>query len=273
MEKWKTIPQFNTLKSYGNVVELLSFNRDEVNEFLDDIINKEITVEETKNKSLYVFTKSISQSKLREAGYTIVRDAMEADFIVISAIDNFPAMTKTHYGFKESCKPSMILDMEMLQSLKIHNKNVIYDSLLMQSVTNTEPTEEVFYTLDGLFSTDNRDNIKLAMEIMSRVDWHSRKVLLVRLMGLHYKKVLTSPYFKSIQFKLCKSNLTDMDLLLYFKNCWDNYEKYIFNDLDKQFIFKEFKKDLIKDIKRMSETYNLQITNIDTLEVSFLTNI
>jgi len=238
------------------------YDENEFNNFFD-LINLNYINSDISNKCIYIESKTISQSKLRERGFTITRNRFKADVIVVSDFLNKKA--NYSYGPKNTVA---ILESSFTEDF-FNNFNTSYsyitDKDIYKYLYKYDGNKELFNSCQELFNSKNNDNVRMAMEFISNANWIDNEIYLKELFNLYwdgsslmrfndYKTSISfSGFTKSLDFNHQNVNLNRAsDYMNLCKNdehhewVYDKYEKEFKEDLDELFIRHKMKIDKIE---------------------------
>jgi hypothetical protein len=178
------------------------YDKQDLDEFVKNI--NYTTTPLNKTETLYIEGKGISQDKIRAAGFKITRNKANADLIVIGNI--FPS-PKNHYDqVTRYYTPDNadIVDENMdiyiaeeLLGYKYVDKKVIYPYLYKYA-----GDKAMFDSISELFSSNDVNNAKIAMEYMANANWEGNEIYLQEIFNLYYNSnIHDNSYRTSISFK------------------------------------------------------------------------
>lgn len=219
-----------------------------------------IVPEITTEKILYLEDKTVSQSKIRDAGFTIVRNKDKADLIVIK--DIFKDLNITSNGNHYEAKTYLYYNInDKLQFLEDNpNYTYVYDSVLYKKLYKYEGNLELFKTLNELFNSNDTNNSKLAMEMMCNANWENNEIYLQELFSMH-RYNFNSEYKNSISFKgfLNTLDFNYKTIRLYHA---DDYKDLCKTEEHHQYVFDKYTEGFKHDLDNLLERYKLELIDI-----------
>lgn len=191
------------------------FNVYDVEMFFNNI-NYEKSIKS--NSCLYVDFKSLSQDKLRSAGFTITRSKDKADYIIIEDKDSLIGNAYTrggnyivqNYGrHAHGIRVETFFDnmySEQSKGYKYVSCKDIYKHLYKYT-----GNLELFNNCNELLKSGNHDNVKMAMEFMSNADWGGNEIYLKEIFSTYWYGngyIRNNDFKNSISFKGFLSSLS-----------------------------------------------------------------
>ncbi len=259
-------PEILDIGYYGN-----RYSFEEVENLISKI---NIVSEDIKGKCLYIENNTISQSKIRDAGFTITRIKSNADIVVISNIillNSYINKSTNSINYKN---PSIL---ESIVDNINNNYKCIYNKDLYKYLYKYEGDYELFKTLDELLESKSVDNIKLAMEMMSNANWENNKLYLIELFNNHWNSrwencIKNNSYRHSISFKGFLQSLDFSYERLYLTEASD-YRNYCQTDEHHQYVFDKYESQFKDKLEGLLEDYKLKLIDIKyEIDKSILTN-
>ena len=242
------------------------YNKDEVMQFF-----KELPIETNlKNKKLYISSGVISQFKLRESGFTITRNKLKADVIVIEDIRKYRRQYYTDVFRIGNSLTRVKIDKRLYFSEicnDVENNNLKYCFIndLYKYLYKYDANFEIFTTFYDLLNSNDSDNIKTAMEMMTNCNWEGHSLYLVELFNLFYKKdrldISHNSFRHSVSFSTFLDSL-DFDYDSIYLNNPDDYRIYCTKQEHHDYIFNKYKDEFEYELKFLFNKYKLQIDNI-----------
>lgn len=224
------------------------------------------------NKTLYFNCKSLSQSKVRDAGFKITRDPVKADVIVIN---DYNSLFKDYQYISNNlagCVGRISKNIQEVEDFfKIYNPsyNYILAKDLYKYLYKYEGNKELFESCDDLFNSNDVSNTKMAMEFISNANWNGNEIYLKELFnkwwnGYGMGGMRHSGFRHSISFKGFLQSL-DFDYETVSLNNANDYRKLCENEEHHEWVFKKFK-DLFKT--ELKDLFIKHKIKIDKLEYS-----
>lgn len=195
-------------------------------------------------ETLYIQSKSISQSKLRDAGFFITRDKTEGLIVINNCEERYgidtPSINEIYNDLNK--KYTYVLDSDLYKYLYKYKGDLV-----------------LYNTLKDLINTDNKDNIKLAMEMMANADWSGNEIYLKELFANYYKDYLRGNSYKnSISFQGFLSSLDFRYDSIYFYDA-SSYKDICLTDEHHQFIFDKYKHNFDDRFESLMSNYKLKV--------------
>ena len=256
------------------------YNKIEVDNFFNSInfVTKE---EDVKGKKIYLDVKSISQSKLREAGFEIKRDKDKADIIVISNLLKYKSENHNNtseYYFKikgskfytEKYFDNIILD-------EPKNYKYIFDSDLYKYIYKYEGNQELFNNCAELFESKDSNNTQIAMEFISNANWGDNKIYLMELFNNYWDGSTSNcmrynNYKTSISFKGFLESL-DFDYKWVRFNSASDYRNLCINEEHHLWVFNKYSEDFKKELNYLINKYKLKIDKLEySIDKDYINN-
>lgn len=254
-------------KSWGRLV----YVKDEFKKFFEGLnwVKGDIS-----GSKLYLDSKEISQNKIREAGFQIVRDIKKADVVVINNYFNHrSSYMGTYYDqnnsrksvpsiqFSSSCDIEVFLSCFDLDESYSQYKYV-YDSDLYKYLYKYEGNLELFSQIDELFNTGDKNNIQMAMEFMANANWELNKIYLVELFQDHWNSIRYHNYKNSISFS---GFLTSLDFTydrLYLEEAND-YREYCKTEEHHNWVRDKFKEQFEDDLDDLFQRHKMKLDKLE----------
>ncbi len=237
------------------------YNRNEVTKFFS-LLNFETA--DISGKKLFLECKTISQSKIREAGFTIVRNKDKADIVVIDDI-----IKKTSSSYWD--KANIMVDNQTVFSLTIdkyifeESKGYKYvlDSQLYKYLYKYDGNYDLFKQLSELLESKSDANTTMAMEMMSNANWNGNKIYLMEMFNNYYNNggsysIRYNDYKNSISFKGFIESL-DFDYKYIHLSTPNDYRLICETDDHHDWVFNKYKSEFEEYIKNWSKRYKISI--------------
>lgn len=250
----------------------LYYDKTEWEEFFNSIkfIDSDIS-----NKTLHVYSKTISQNKLREKGFVITRSADKADAVVIRDFKELKSKNVWNYFGSTYNKQDLIMisdSYNVEEFFTNYNPEHLYilDKELYKYVYSYKGDYELFNNCKELLATRNESNIKMAMEFMANADWNENEIYLKELFSSFWlNHIRYNSYKNSISFKGFLASL-DFDHTGVHLNDADDYRDLCKNDEHHNYVYNKFKEDFENSLKDLIKTYKIKIDNIQySIDKSF----
>ena len=254
MSELKIIANTSTSQYYSK------YSTPDVEEFMENIpvYNSPITKFET----IYLESKTISQSKLREAGFSITRSKDKADFIIISNpikdVVMKDSVEYTFYHYQNHFK-------EFNQNLVAEQSKgykYLYDTELYQYLYKYEGNLELFNNVKELIVSGNQNNITMAMEFMTNANWNDNQIYLQHLFVQYWNTMNYSPYRTSISFKGFLDSLDFNYKSLYFGTASD-YGKLCKTEEHHEWVYNLYKDRFEENLNRLMKDYKIKLDKIE----------
>lgn len=216
----------------------------------------------TKFETVYLESKTISQDKLREAGFSITRSKDKADFIVITNpllindrnvwIWNDGSLTIRHHNNKVT--PIL----EDLVNEESKGYKYIFSSDLYKYIYKYDGNHELYSQIVELLGTNSPDNTRMAMEFMTNANWEGNELYLHEIFNVYWNRINDNDYKNSISFKGFIKNLdfSPHTIRLYLPV---HYKELCKNDEHHDFVYNLFKEEFENKLKGLFEDYKIKL--------------
>jgi hypothetical protein len=239
--------------------------------FFDCLMSKDYDIKKT--ETVYCLSKSISQTKLREAGFKITRSASKADLIIM---DNY--LKKAHessYGSYSNTSTidyrlygrygipfkDALLEIETIIATNITAK-FVYVSDVYKALYKYEGNVDIFKSLSELFASKNDSNVTMAMEMMVNANWEGNELYLAELFNEYYDpQIRFSSYKSSISFKSFFASGADQYVGIRLRDA-KHYKDYCSTEEHHQYVFKKFEEKFREELDWLLEKFKLKMTGL-----------
>lgn len=254
-------PQIKNTSSHSTYYFYQRIDKKEMNDFISQLKIEKLNIQ---NKILFLMDKTISQNKLREAGFKITRDKNKADLIVIK---EFSSTLKDNdilnYGFKCQSDVSYIIEkIDIIYNDRSKNYSYIYEKDIYKFLYKYEGNKELFDNISELFKSNSSDNFKIAMEFMCNANWKNNEIYLMELFNLYYNVEMNNPYKNSISFKGFLNSLDFNYKNVYFHNASD-YRDYCKTDEHHDFVYNKFKEEFKEELENLIRQHKIKIDKLE----------
>jgi len=221
--------------------------------------------EDIKGKCLYIQDNTVSQSKIRDAGFTITRSKDKADYIVITDV------IKSHsylYEIRDDIRFKNVTYLnELVDGINAGYK-YIYDKDLYKYLYKYEGNMELFTSLDELMQSRDPDNVKLAMEMLSNASWEGNEIYLVELFSKYWDSgsntMRNNGYRHSISFKgFLETVPFNYDNSRWMISSASDYSQYCKTDEHHEFVFKKYEAQFREQLDALFEEYKIKLIDIN----------
>lgn len=234
----------------------------DLKQFLTNIPKYDLPI--TKTETVYVETKSISQTKLREAGFKITRSKENATFIIV---DNFLSfnedmtnlgwnLRKEVFRFNDRIRAEDFIDNRIVDFLKDYKYIQVKD--IYSTLYKYEVTFDLYSNIMQLFKSQEVSNVTMAMEFMSNANWEDDKVYLMDIFTNHAETIWHNPYRTSISFKGFTESLGFSFRSVYLKDPND-YRKYCSKEEHHQFVYNKFEEEFKERFKELVTRFKIKV--------------
>jgi hypothetical protein len=239
--------------------------------FFDCLMSKNYQLQKT--ETVYCLSKSISQTKLREAGFKITRSASKADLIIVDdylkkayespfgGYHNDSTYDYKMYGrygvpFEEALK-----EIETVIATNITAK-FVYVADVYKTLYKYEGNVDIFKSLSELFASNNDNNITMAMEMMVNANWEGNELYLAELFNEYYDpQIRFSSYKSSISFKSFLVSGADQYVGLRLREA-RHYKNFCSTEEHHQYVFKKFEEKFRDELDWLLDKFKLKITGL-----------
>ena len=230
--------------------------------FLTNIPKYDLPI--TKTETVYVETKSISQTKLREAGFKITRSKENATFIIV---DNFLSfnedmtnlgwnLRKEVFRFNDRIRAEDFIDNRIVDFLKDYKYIQVKD--IYSTLYKYEVTFDLYSNIMQLLKSKEVSNVTMAMEFMSNANWEDDKVYLMDIFTNHAETIWHNPYRTSISFKGFTESLGFSFRSVYLKDPND-YRLYCSKEKHHQFVYNKFEEEFKEKFKELVTRFKIKV--------------
>ena len=231
----------------------------EFNNFFNSIV---YNTSDISGKCLYIESKTISQNKIRERGFTITRERYKADVIITS--DYFNSKYNYCYGAKGNIAILESSHIEDFFSNFDSSYSYVLDKELYKYLYKYDGNQELFYSCQELLQSNSSDNVRMAMEFISNANWIGNEIYLKELFNNNwsFSSMRGNTYKTSVSFKgfinsldFRHDNVSMYDASDYIDLCkneehhnwvYNKYEKKFKEELDDLFVKHKMKIDKIE---------------------------
>lgn len=245
--------------------EKFTYKAEDIDNFYNNVKYIDVTLD--KDEILYIQSGSISQDKLRNAGFKITRSKEKADVIVIEKPflsqrywKNRAAVTEGVFFNEEEAvlQIEQLLDDERLGYEYIEAKD------LYKYIYKYNGDQTMFNSCSELFKSNEDSNHKMAMEFMSNANWEGNKIYLVELFNAYGNSFLRNPYKNSISFK---GFLGSLDFEYRNVNLYEgqHYAQYCENEEHHEWVYNKFVEKFKEEVYYLAKKSKI---NIDELKFS-----
>lgn len=248
----------------------VNVDKKELNKFIDDYpwFSGDLA-----GKTVYLESKSISQDKLRNAGFTITRSKDKADIILIKnpielSYKVYDDQVKFNCEYNAGGKQKSSTISDYLDTLIADNSNkLVLNIHLYKYLYKYEGNLQLCNDLEALFNSNDQNNFQMAMEMMTNANWEGNEIYCYHLLN-KYQSNLHFSYKNSVSWKgFIKSLVVDpFNLGLY--NAF-NYKEFCKNSEHFTFVDNIYKGKFKEELDALTEQYNIKI---DKLEYSINMN-
>ncbi len=211
------------------------------------------------NNVLYLQSKTVSQNKLRDAGFIITRDINKANVIVI---EDF-LKHKSYYEHTIECYIDANLEIEKFFDVHKDSFNYILDSDLYKYLYKYDGNQELFYSCQDLLKSNSHDNVKMAMEFISNANWTNNEIYLNELFNLYYNGVMRGNSYKtSISFKGFLNSLDFNYESVYLHEASD-YRALCKNEEHHEWIYKKYEESFKHQLDELVKSYKIKLDKIE----------
>jgi hypothetical protein len=214
----------------------------------------------TKTETIYVECKKISQSKLRETGFSITRNKDKATFIVIDNFlefnNNICWSTGKSVRYFDRANSENFIDNRIIDL----DKDYAYVTVenIYKHIYKYEGNVELYTNIKELLKSGGESNVTMAMEFMSNANWENNKVYLMDIFNDYRERIYYNPYRTSISFKGFSESLGFNFRAVNLKDA-DNYRPYCSSEEHHQFVFKKFEEKFKNSLADLIKQYKIQV--------------
>ena len=239
--------------------------------FFDCLMSKNYQLQKT--ETVYCLSKSISQTKLREAGFKITRSASKADLIIVD--DYLKKAHESHvgsysndstYDYRLYGKHGIPFEQALKEIETVIATNItakfVYISDVYKYLYKYEGNIDIFKSLSELFASNNDNNITMAMEMMVNANWEGNELYLAELFNNYYDpQIRFSSYKSSISFKSFLASGADQYVGIRFRDA-KHYKDYCSTEEHHQYVFNKFEKNFREELDYLLEKFKLKMTGL-----------
>lgn len=251
----------------------IKYNKGDVDQFFDNI--NMYTNPITKFETLYLESKTISQNKLRDAGFSITRSKDKADMIVISSLDslirhNSPYVWDDVISIRSYADDITPL-MQLLVDEESKNYKYVFASDLYKAIYKYDGNKELFTQILELMHTNDNSNVQMAMEFMTNANWDGNELYLQELFNLFWQSRMRFHDYKNcISFKGFLKNLDFNPNVSFYKA--DSYRDLCKTDEHHEYIYNKYKEEFENNLETLFKEYKIKLDKIEySIDKSFFT--
>lgn len=243
------------------------YDTKEFNNFFD---NLNITKEDITGKTLYLYSKNISQSKIRENGFKITRDKTKADVLIIEDFRKHNSFREYDYGVNNgglqinidsNCGLEAFLnDYASIEALNI---KLVHEADLYKYLYKYEGNQELHKNIIDLLNSKNKDNQKIAMEFMSNANWANNEIYLHDIFSKYWNGYMRShDYRTSISFRGFLSSL-DFNYENVYINEANDYRNLCKNQEHHDWVYNKFKEEFKEQLDDLVTRHKIKINKLE----------
>jgi len=251
----------------------IKYNKGDVNQFFDNI--NMYTNPITKFETLYLESKTISQNKLRDAGFSITRSKDKADMIVISSLESL-IRNNSIYVWDDVISIRSHTDditplMQLLVDEESKNYKYVFASDLYKAIYKYDGNKELFTQILELMHTNDNSNVQMAMEFMTNANWDGNELYLQELFNLFWQSRMRFHDYKNcISFKGFLKNLDFNPNVSFYKA--DSYRDLCKTDEHHEYIYNKYKEEFENNLETLFKEYKIKLDKIEySIDKSFFT--
>lgn len=237
------------------------YQKDALQQFLNNIPKYDLPI--TKTETVYVETKSISQGKLREAGFKITRSKDNATFVIVDSFLDFSAdMGSLGWGsnnvfrFNNRTKAEDFIDNRIVDLEKDYKYIQVKD--IYSTLYKYEVTFDLYSNIMQLLKSREVSNVTMAMEFMSNANWEDDKVYLMDIFTNHAETIWHNPYKTSISFKGFTESLGFSFRYINITDS-DGYRPYCSKEEHHQFVYNKFEEKFKEKFKELVTRFKIKV--------------
>ena len=264
-----------------------AYNKNDLIKYIESQINYE--TQNIKGKKIFIQGNTISQSKLRDAGFKIKRSAEDADLIVISSIESMISeKAGIRYGLNEFIfynKYYCTNDNEFISSKRNYEYEdtglekineilgmfdpkykYISDKTIYNYLYKYDGTLELFNSISDMLKTKDPGNVQIGMEMMTNANWTNNEIYLYELFNLYWKNTITlNSYKNSISFKGLLLNIpsvyltNQINILKYPKD----YIPLCITDEHHKFVFDKYYNEFTDELDDIKDRYKIKFDKLE----------
>lgn len=217
----------------------------------------------TKTETIYIESKKISQSKLRETGFSITRSKDKATFIVIDSfleINNSNSWNNDNtVRYYDRTNSENFIDNRLIDLDKDYSYITIEN--IYKHIYKYEGNVELYTSIKDLLASNVVSNATMAMEFMSNANWEGNKVYLMDIFNNYKEIIFYNPYRHSISFKGFSESLGFNFRSVNLRDA-DDYRKYCSSEEHHQFVFKKFEDSFKTRLADLIKQYKIQVDEL-----------
>jgi hypothetical protein len=217
----------------------------------------------TKTETIYIESKKISQSKLRETGFSITRSKDKATFIVIDSFlevnDSNSWNNDNTVRYYDRTNSENFIDNRLIDLDKDYSYITIEN--IYKHIYKYEGNVELYTSIKDLLASNVVSNATMAMEFMSNANWEGNKVYLMDIFNNYKEIIFYNPYRHSISFKGFSESLGFNFRSVNLRDA-DDYRKYCSSEEHHQFVFKKFEDSFKTRLADLIKQYKIQVDEL-----------
>jgi hypothetical protein len=217
----------------------------------------------TKTETIYIESKKISQSKLRETGFSITRSKDKATFIVIDSFlevnDSNSWNNDNAVRYYDRTNSENFIDNRLIDLDKDYSYITIEN--IYKHIYKYEGNVELYTSIKDLLASNVVSNATMAMEFMSNANWEGNKVYLMDIFNNYKEIIFYNPYRHSISFKGFSESLGFNFRSVNLRDA-DDYRKYCSSEEHHQFVFKKFEDSFKTRLADLIKQYKIQVDEL-----------
>ena len=239
------------------------YDKNEFNNFFDKTNLNYITSDISK-KCIYIESKTISQNKLRESGFTITRNRFKAVVIVIS--DFLNKASGYSYGPKNTIGIPENSCIEDFFNNFNSSYSYIKDKDIYKYLYKYDGNKELFNSCQELFNSKNNDNVRMAMEFISNANWIDNEIYLKELFNLYWDRgsnnMKRNDYKTSISFNGFTKSL-DFNYYNVNLNRASDYMNLCKNDEHHDWVYNKYEEEFKEELNELFIKHKMKIDKIE----------
>jgi hypothetical protein len=237
------------------------YDTDNLKSFLQSISIYDLPI--TKTETIYIESKKISQSKLREVGFSITRSKDKATFIVIDSfleINNSNSWNNSNtVRYYDRTNAENFIDNRLIDLDKDYSYVTVEN--IYKHIYKYEGNVELYTSIKDLLASNVVSNATMAMEFMSNANWEGNKVYLMDIFNDYKETIFYNPYRHSISFKGFSESLGFNFRAVNLRDA-DDYRPYCSSEEHHQFVFKKFEEKFKDRLADLIKQYKIQIDEL-----------
>ncbi len=242
----------------------IKYYKADVDQFFDNI--NMYTNPITKFETLYLESKTISQNKLRDAGFSITRSKDKADMIVISSLESL-IRNNSIYVWDDVISIRSHTDditplMQLLVDEESKNYKYVFASDLYKAIYKYDGNKELFTQILELMHTNDNSNVQMGMEFMTNANWDGNELYLQELFNLFWQSRMRFHDYKNcISFKGFLKNLDFNPNVSFYKA--DSYRDLCKTDEHHEYIYNKYKEEFENNLETLFKEYKIKLDKIE----------